>query len=757
MKKLSLVMPLILLTSSAWAVSVSKFYFKQYENNLKFTIKGKDLKKLNEEIYIDADNNKKTGFNSNIIKGVEYLIKDENLYHYENNSWVLISQSISEKYKKKKKLISIDIRDLNLAPFIRSYLVAKNKTLKSARKNIINLQKDYYVKKFYDYWKKTYLVKENDNMYRVAFDKNDKSRTVSEGQGYGMLITALMYNYDPKAKEYFDGLYRFAKAHPSKFSSHLMAWQYPESNSGEASAFDGDADIAYALILADKIWGSKGDINYKAEAKKVLEDIWNKTIGPDSYLPMLGDWVNPNGDKYNQYTFRTSDCMLSHFKVFAKFTKNKKWLNVVNACKNALFELQNENTGLVPDFAIKENGKFIPAYKNFLGSSHAGDYDYNACRDPMRIGADALIYDDEFSTNFVNKISNWLSNTISTPSDIKAGYTLDGKVYNNYFSNAFASPFAVGLAREYQNVSDEVFDYVKDIHQNYYEDSLNLISMSILSGRYVYLSGYTTTKAPNVKLNLTQQNSSDIKKTTPSDKKTQNNTQTYPPYSIKKFKPILDHSKLQYPNSQTTVKEPGEFEGFKTDYFYAQNSNLIFVVKQKPDFSIDRLELREKYPNKKYYGEWKVNTKKTKELKAAFKFEKPELKEFTFLQIHTDPNIKNSINKPLLRIVWLDYKSKNGKKYYDYIWAIVKTDSKGEKNIYVPLMKRNNNIMHIKIKVRKNKLYITSDKKKFSKKVSFWKKYYNYFKAGIYVSGSANKKIDPLKRNAKIEFIELNY
>ncbi|NPA88150.1 MAG: hypothetical protein GXO01_05520 [Epsilonproteobacteria bacterium] len=747
MKKLSFTLGVLLLSSNAFALSVSKFYFKQTDaNTVKFVIKGEDLNKAKEEIYINADNKKETGYSDDNVRGAEYLIKDENLYKYENGEWELLSQSVSEKLlnDNEKKEITIDIRDLNLYPFIRSYLYVPSKDLiKSARKNIVNYEYDRYVKEFYDYWKKNYLIKNDDGTYRVAFDKNDKSRTVSEGQGYGMIIVANMYNYDPKAREYFDGLYKFVQKHPSKFSDHLMAWQYPESDEGEDSAFDGDADIAYALILANKIWGSNGEINYKEEAKKVLKDIWDKTIGPDSKLPMLGDWVDPDGKKYNQYTFRSSDCMLSHFKVFASFTGNKEWLDVENACKNALFRVQNDETGLIPDFIVKQNDKFVPADENFLEGVHDGDYHYNACRVPMRLGADALIYDDDFSDDFTYKMSDWLTSTISAPNDIKSGYTLDGTAYNDYFSTAFATPFAVGLRKRFEIASNDIFDFVKDKKENYYEDSLNLISMSILSGRYYYLSGNTSIYAPNVKLDLKKPGDSD---------------ETLPPYSLDKFKPILDHSKLQYPDSDHAVRQPGEFEGFKTDYFYAQNDSLFFVVKQTEDQTIERLELREKYPDKKYKGDWKVSTKEEKLLRARVRFQDPgELKEFTFLQIHADGNVEDSLSKPLVRIAWIASKTKDGKEYKGYIWAIVKKDEKGVDNVSTPLMPRSDMVMKFEISVKDSILKIRYNDKTWSRDVSYWEKNYNYFKAGIYISGSANKKLDPLKRNAKIEFLDLSF
>lgn len=51
-----------------------------------------------------------------------------------------------------------------------------------------------------------------------------------------------------------------------------MAWFQTKSCTsaeGADSASDGDLDIAYPLLLADKQWGSCGAIDYAAEAQQV--------------------------------------------------------------------------------------------------------------------------------------------------------------------------------------------------------------------------------------------------------------------------------------------------------------------------------------------------------------------------------------------------------------------------------------------------------------------------------------------------------
>jgi len=56
------------------------------------------------------------------------------------------------------------------------------------------------------------------------------------------------------------------------------------------SAADGDLDIAYALLLADRQWGSCGTVNYLLEAQRVLVD-----VTPPLALPVTEQLANDAG------------------------------------------------------------------------------------------------------------------------------------------------------------------------------------------------------------------------------------------------------------------------------------------------------------------------------------------------------------------------------------------------------------------------------------------------------------------------------
>lgn len=116
--------------------------------------------------------------------------------------------------------------------------------------NYTQSQLDNQVKNFYDKWKERYIVQGCvTNQYYIWYNDlgyDGNNICVSEGQGYGMVITAIMAGYDANAKKYFDGLYRWYKAHPSNINPVLMNWRQKKQNcasNGNDAATDGDEDI----------------------------------------------------------------------------------------------------------------------------------------------------------------------------------------------------------------------------------------------------------------------------------------------------------------------------------------------------------------------------------------------------------------------------------------------------------------------------------------------------------------------------------
>jgi len=275
-----------------------------------------------------------------------------------------------------------------------------------------------------------------------------------------------------------------------------MNWRVPPGEgSGLDSAFDGDSDIAYGLLLADAQWGSTGTIDYGAAAREVIAGMLAATIGTRSRLPMLGDWVEQDGVKYNQNTPRTSDFMLSHFRAFGLATNDPVWDEVVAACHRVTSSLQKDyspETGLLPDFvqpksAINRNPR--PADPDFLEGPHDDAFGYNAGRTPWRLGADALLGDNALSRAQASAMAAWTQKaTGGDPYALSPGYWLDGEPLDpgGDFTTFFAAPLGVAAMtiESGQAWLNAIFDAVADRPEDYYEDSVTLLCLLVMTGNW---------------------------------------------------------------------------------------------------------------------------------------------------------------------------------------------------------------------------------------------------------------------------------
>lgn len=365
-------------------------------------------------------------------------------------------------------------------------------------------QQDDDVRAAYDRWKQNYLAAAKPDAqgrprFRVKLNAGANEPTVSEGQGYGLVIVALMAGHDPEARTVVDGIWRFINDHRSEVDPRLPDWYVNADESaddrGETSAFDGEADIAYGLLLADAQWGSDGDVNYRAEALSLIQAMMEKEIGPDSNLPMIGDFVDPNGAVYNQFMTRTSDFMYGHFRAYARASGNAKWNQVVGATQAAATHIQTNfspASGLLPDFLVAtsaQDNTLRPAKPNEAEGDPDGMYAANAGRVPWRIGTDWLLNSDAVSRRQAQKISVWAqASTGGDPMQIKPGYLLSGAPIPpaEYWSTFYVAPMGVAaMATPGQQAwLNAIYDSVRNETQGYYEDSVTLLSMLVMTGHF---------------------------------------------------------------------------------------------------------------------------------------------------------------------------------------------------------------------------------------------------------------------------------
>ena len=361
---------------------------------------------------------------------------------------------------------------------------------------------------FYDAWKAKYLVAGcGAGRYYVDVSadgvagggKGAGSITVSEAHGYGMLITALIAGHDPDARKLFDGMYAFFRDHPSVNSADLMAWNQVagcknDPSGGNDAATDGDLDVAYALLLADAQWGSAGAIDYAAQAKKVIAAIAAHEMSAATNLALLGDWVDATSTKYYGGT-RPSDFMIDHFRAYGAATGDARWSKIVDAHWKLVDAIQTgfaAGTGLLPDFVVDTGSAPKPASGTYLEGSHDGDYDYNACRVPWRLGTDYLLSGDPRALVALQRMNAWIrKKTGNDPLQIDAGYTLAGDNTSGSLDNnlAFVAPFGVAAMAEGKNQAWLDAIWATTLRRTiaddaYYGNTIKMLAMLVMSGNY---------------------------------------------------------------------------------------------------------------------------------------------------------------------------------------------------------------------------------------------------------------------------------
>lgn len=300
--------------------------------------------------------------------------------------------------------------------------------------------KDYFrlVLQHTDYW--GLYGDPNDYGGYLTEDGINSHINVSESQGYGMVMLAYMagseekinasgYNwiYDcTSLQEYYNAMLRTVQQFPSSIGPHLFTWElfgyrdyfdyYPEGykeedgvksapfyqNPDDAdNAIDGDMDIIYSLLLADKQWGSDGEYNYKEVALTMLADLWDYCVHKEYKTLLLGDWASVTKDEKLKNATRASDFMLDHLKAFAAADPSHNWQEVIDATYNVIGEIreaqiaEGNTNGFLPDFIVRgENGWEVPSGYVLEDDSLDGGFGYNSCRVPWRLGTDYLLNGD---------------------------------------------------------------------------------------------------------------------------------------------------------------------------------------------------------------------------------------------------------------------------------------------------------------------------------------------------------------------------
>jgi endo-1,4-beta-D-glucanase Y len=353
---------------------------------------------------------------------------------------------------------------------------------------------DGAVATYYTKWKKEYVITGCQGAYVLA-PAPEVIR--SDIHTAGMIATVILAGHDPMAKPTFDNMFKTARAYASSNDPALMAHEILRSGangcmkrSGSVAQPDANLHLAFALLMADKQWGSASGVNYLEEAKKTAAAVKAKLFNATTKLPFYTEGIAMAAGENT--TVRTGDLLVDHYQAIGAATGDPFWSEAITAAYALIGKLQagpGAMTGLLPDFSSKTETA-MPA--PLAGQS--GYYFYSVARFPMFLATDYLVNSARpmNSKDILAKIVTWAKTaTNNDPTKIVDGYQLNGAKRPGGDvgeSPLFETPLGVGAMLDAGNQAwvDAVWTRAtmdrteKDSHT----ETAQLLGLIILSGNW---------------------------------------------------------------------------------------------------------------------------------------------------------------------------------------------------------------------------------------------------------------------------------
>jgi len=304
---------------------------------------------------------------------------------------------------------------------------------------------------------KYYFIDEEGRVKRPK--END---TVSEGQAYAMLRAAWMND-----KDTFDKCYRWTEENLSRINKtgdNLLAWHW---KSGKVldymPASDADIDYALSLVFADSIWKGKSPsdlADYGEKARKVLDDVLRfETYKTKTGRLYLSPWIIENAQSLEKLPLNPSYYSPAHFRVFQKFTRDKRWEGLVKTTYFMLDSLSQEfrgekGIGLIPDWCLVDNSdRFYP----MEGKSDI--FGWESVRVPFRVAMDYFWFGSKEAKRFFNKgLRGFIEKEWREKGILFCEYDYTGKPVKKYENPLFYAAYASVLLATGSDYSDQIVD-----------------------------------------------------------------------------------------------------------------------------------------------------------------------------------------------------------------------------------------------------------------------------------------------------------
>lgn len=313
--------------------------------------------------------------------------------------------------------------------------------------------------------------------------------TVSEGMGYALKLFAWFGIsslptgiYDPSARANFDACWTYVKHYLNV--NGLMSWSIRHDGvvADTGAASDGDFDIAMGLLLAHRVWGSSGTVNYGAEATAMINAIRDNNFTPTTYAGIGGPNVMLNGDGWGADTDRYMPDYFrpAYFREFYQHTGDVRWLDIVD--KNyplAIGYFHTNFTGGVVPNGCKRDGT-DNGFESYLAGYNAVRMGFGLVADFLWNGSGANALSSQMTSRAASKAKGlWLAGgAVKAPS-----YDLNLTTGAAFSNNAGFGLFGPCSLVDQPTFAAEIVNAIEaDTELSYYNMGVATVAMAFMAG-----------------------------------------------------------------------------------------------------------------------------------------------------------------------------------------------------------------------------------------------------------------------------------
>lgn len=279
--------------------------------------------------------------------------------------------------------------------------------------------------------------------------RDEDGDTVSEGQAYGLLVTAAIGD-----EARFDRILAWQEEHLRR-EDGLLAWHWHDGSVDPEVAPDADLDAILALLIAAERFDEPAHRRRAAEMAQAIDEHLVAEVGDDLLL-LPGEW-----SQEPTFVWNPSYVSPTTFEALAvSLPDTGRWERLRTSSYAQVARVMAGDPGLPPDWAeVGPDGEVTP-----VGLDEAPRFAYDAVRVPIRLAVDC----DERGRELAASLRPFLA----AQEHLAAEYDLDGSPRVDYpHPTMLVAAAAAEHAAGDEAATEDLLDRAQELdeqHPSYY-------------------------------------------------------------------------------------------------------------------------------------------------------------------------------------------------------------------------------------------------------------------------------------------------